>query len=355
MLHRQRGTTEVALSYAALRDGPWLLLLHQLPARPTGLRVRTWRRLQRIGALPVKNGTHTLPDSPTAREHFEWLRAEITAAGGEATIFVARTVDGWTHDALVEDFRRSREGAYTALGREVEKLSRRTSAKAGASTKEQTAKLLQQFGDRLAAIEEVDFFGSAGRDRVRLLVSDLAARMEGGGTRAAGDVTDRREYQGRLWVTRARPGVDRMASAWLIRRFIDAGAQFTFSRDARSAPPQAVPFDMFSLGFSHRGAKCTFEVLCGEFGVHEPAVARISAIVHDVDLKDGAFAAIEAPVIAAVIDGLQLAQPDDHLLLSSGISLFEALYLKFAQGDQPSGPRAVARKRSTRVAASRRR
>ena len=146
-----------------------------------------------------------------------------------------------------------------------------------------------------------------------------------------------------------------MASAWLIRRFIDASAQFTFSSDARSAPPKAIPFDMFGVELSHQGDKCTFEVLCDTFALHEPALTRIAAIVHDLDLKDERFKAVEAPAIGTIIDGLQLAEPDDHLLLSNGISLFEALYLKFAQDAQPSGPRPVARKRTARGRESRRR
>jgi hypothetical protein len=338
----------------ALHRRSWLLLLHQLPSHPTGLRVRTWRRLNQIGALPVKNGAHTLPDSPGSREQFEWLRTEITAAGGQATIFVAETIDRWAHEALVDEFRRSREVTYAALARECEKLSRRTIATARTSTKEVAAKSLQQLRRQLAAVEEVDFFGSAGRDRVRLLLTDLEERLRGGASGPVGEGTLRGEYRDRLWVTRPRPGVDRMASAWLIRRFIDASAQFTFSNETRSAPPKAVPFDMFGVELSHQGENCTFEVLCDTFALHEPALTRIAAIVHDLDLKDERFGAVEAAAIGTVIDGLQLAEPDDHLLLSSGISLFEALYLKFAHDAQPSRPTPVARRRTTRARRSRR-
>ena len=136
-----------------------------------------------------------------------------------------------------------------------------------------------------------------------------------------------------------------MASAWLIRRFIDPQAKFGFTPDPDSAPARSVPFDMFGVEFTHRGELCTFEALCEHFHLLEPALAKIAAIVHDLDLKDGRFGAVEAPAIGAVIDGLRLAHPDDHVLLSSGMTLFEALYLQFVQADRPSGPRPMASRR----------
>ena len=153
-------------------------------------------------------------------------------------------------------------------------------------------------------------------------------------------------YQGRRWVTRPRPGVDRMSSAWLVRRFIDPKAQFGFAEDRHVVPDGAVPFDMFGVEFSHQGDGCTFETLCRTFGIQEPAIDRIAAIVHDLDLKDGRFGAAETGTVGAVIDGLQLATSEDELLLERGITLFESLYLAFAQAARPPGPRQVARPRA---------
>jgi len=155
-------------------------------------------------------------------------------------------------------------------------------------------------------------------------------------------------YHARLWVTRPRPGVDRMSSAWLIRRFIDSKAAFGFVREREKAPEDALPFDMFGVEFGHRGRNCTFETLCDVFSIADPAVARIASIVHDLDLKDGRFRAPESATIGAVIDGLRLAHADDHELLDRGMTLFESLYRTFERTSRRPRPRRVARPQSTR-------
>lgn len=333
----------------------WLLFVHQLPAHPSNLRVRTWRRLQQLGALAVKQAVYALPDSPNAREDFEWLKTEIEAAGAEASVFVADTIDTWSNDALVEEFRRSRQGAYTELAREAEHVLRKLGA--GRQRRTPSRRILQRLRERLAAIERVDFFGSAGRDRVAALVrqieerSTVKSRSPVGSEPGAAAIS----YQGRLWVTRPRPGVDRMASAFLIKRFIDAGARFDFVADREAAPHGAIPFDMFGVDFTHRGELCTFEMLCETFQLDEPALGRIAAIVHDLDLKDGRFGASEALTIGVVIDGLRLTHSDDHELLAEGMTLFEALYTAFAQETLSTGPRPVAKRRRGDSARSQRR
>jgi hypothetical protein len=136
-----------------------------------------------------------------------------------------------------------------------------------------------------------------------------------------------------------------MASAWLIRRFIDPQARFGFAADRDTVPGDAIPFDMFGVDFSHQGDGCTFETLCTRFGIQDPATARVAAIVHDLDLKDARFAAPEGTTVGTVIEGLQLAYADDEALLAQGMSLFEALYRAFEQSSRSTGPRPVARPR----------
>lgn len=325
----------------------WLLLVHQLPSTPSNLRVRTWRRLHQLGAIAVKQAAYMLPDSPTAREDFEWLKAEIEGAGGEATVFAADSVDAWSDDALVEEFRRSRQEAYGELARDVEQalprlISRRARGRARAPA---ARRLLDRFRQRFAAVESVDFFGSAGRDRVVTLLEQFAERVSRGGQPASdarAAETTSPSYHRRLWVTRLRPGVDRMASAWLIRRFIDREARFGFVEDRDRAPADAIPFDMFGVELSHHGEHCTFETLCERFGVGDAAVRRIAAIVHDLDLKDNRFGAPEASTMGMLIHGLQLAYADDEELLAHGITLFDALYRSVEQAMRPVGPRPVA-------------
>lgn len=330
----------------------WLLFVHNLPASPSNLRVRTWRRLQQLGAVPVKQAVYALPDSPAAREDFEWLKAEVKGVGGDATIFAANSIDTWSDDALVEEFRRSRQEAYATLGREIEQVLGRLSAtrRRRGTRKPAVGRLVGAFRERLSALEHIDFFGSAGRDGVVTLLAQLedraldAARAAHTGTTSGS--MDRTVYDGRLWVTRPRPGVDRMSSAWLIRRFVDPHARFGFAPDLEHLPSaEAVPFDMFGVEFSHQADGCTFETLCRVFGIQDQAVGRIAAVVHDLDLKDGRFGAPEAGAIGALIDGLQLATAEDDLLLERGITMFESLYLAFTQAARPPRPRRVARPR----------
>lgn len=337
----------------------WLLFVHQLPPTPSNIRVRTWRRLQQIGAIVIKQAVYVLPDSPAAREDFEWLKAEIEGAGGHASVFAADNVDAWSDDALVDEFRRSRQRGYAELARDVEQTLRRLGARGGRRQDHAPAahRVLEGFRQRFAAIERVDFFGSAGRDRVAALLDQFGEHVSGRGqrppTQAQRGEANADGCQRRLWVTRPRPGVDRMASAWLIRRFIDPEARFGFVPDRETAPREALPFDMFGVDFSHRGEHCTFETLCETFGIGDAALTRLVGIVHDLDLKDGRFGAPDAPTIGMVIDGLQLFHADDDALLAQGMALFEALYRAFEQLARRVGTRPVVRQRSKRPASKR--
>jgi hypothetical protein len=333
----------------------WLILVHQLPPHPSNLRVRTWRRLQQLGAHAVKQAVYLLPDSPAAREDFEWLKTEIEGSGGEAAVFAASSIDAWSDDALVEEFRRARQGDYVALAEELERLLQKLeSPRKRRGRAPSVGRSLEGFRQRLADLERVDFFGSAGRDRVAGLVARLGERARRGARSEPASVSaggfETSSYRGRLWVTRPRPGVDRMGSAWLIRRFIDPDARFGFVADREAAPAGAVPFDMFGVDFTHQADRCTFETLCAAFALTDPALPRLAAIVHDLDLKDARFGAAEAASVGMVIDGLQLAHSDDAALLDHGITLFEALYRAAKQAARAAGPRAVARKATPRRA-----
>lgn len=314
------------------------MLVHQLPASPSNLRVRTWRRLQELGAVGLKQSVYVLPDSAEAREDFEWLKVEIEGSGGEAVVFAADMLDASADAALVEEFRRARQGAYAGLAAELQRVAK---AKPAPRRRDQ----LSRYRQRLAAIERIDFFSSAGRDRVVALLGEIDGAAGPGATLGRHPAPNH-PYRDRLWVTRPRPGVDRMGSAWLVRRFIDPAARFGFCTDAKAAGPDAVSFDMFGGEFTHRGQQCTFETLCQAFAIADPAVIRLGQVIHDLDLKDARFKAPEAPTVGAAIEGLQLSCSDDHTLLEQGATLFEALYRSFAQAHRQPGPKTVARRRA---------
>ena len=314
-------------------------------SRRRPLRVRTWRRLQELGAIAVKQSVYVLPDTPETREDFEWLKVEIEGAGGEAIVYSADHLDPAAETALIEQFRQVRQQTYAELAGELQRIQRTAASRTDPSGRRRD---LARYRERFAAIERVDFFGSAGRDRVMTLLNDLEAVAPPAGTpkgQRLAAVPDAGRYEGRAWVTRPRPGVDRMASAWLIRRFIDSKARFAFITDVKSAG-DALPFDMFGANFGHEADRCTFETLIVRFGITDAAVARIAGIVHDLDLKDGKFGAPEAATVGIAIDGLQLSTTDDGVLLEQGMTLFEALYRSFGQSIRPSRSRPVVPRKS---------
>jgi hypothetical protein len=335
----------------------WLLLVHQLPTRPVSLRVRTWRRMQQLGAVAVKNSVYALPNRPETREDFEWVRAEIVAGGGQATVFQASTIDTISGDDLREAFRRERNEDYRSLVRAVEKIARAAGARRRADPRA-LPKALRLWRERLAEIEALDYFAARGRDAARAAVNRLEALPAG--SRTSAPVTNRdgtldhTAFRRRRWLTRRRPGIDRMASAWLIRRFIDPHAVFAFVAPDAPREPGAVTFDMFEGDFTHEGDRCTFEVLCARFGVHEARLGDIAELVHDLDLKDARFGRPEAPLLGALVDGLRQLHERDEDLLEHGIALFDALYEGQVASSAPprrtrATPGAGRRKRARRA------
>jgi hypothetical protein len=324
----------------------WLLLVHQLPPRPTHVRVKIWRRLQDLGAVAFKNSVYVLPHSAQSREDFEWVRTEIRALGGEATVFTADSVDTFSNDDVAATFRRAREADYATLERDAKAMSARP---AGYRTTGPARRARVQRGQalqaRLAHLDAIAFFPPKNRDAAAAAVAQAVSSGDPAETRSAR--TDRLKtsaFHGRVWVTRPRPGIDRMASAWLIRRFIDAKAHFAFSPTPPAAG-KAIAFDMYGVEFGHTEGGCTFETLVARFGLAWPPITRIAHIVHDLDLKETRYGPAEAAAFAALVEGLRLTYAADAILLKHGMVLFEALYRSFLS---ESGP-------ARRVRASRRR
>jgi hypothetical protein len=334
------------------RPGEWLLIVQHLPAGPSHARVKTWRRLQEIGAVAIRNAVYVLPHSAQSREDFAWIRQEILAMQGQATVFVADAADEGERREIVEAFRAARSADYAELAKDVSRVSRRLTGRgAAAGGRRPEIAPLRQW---LRAIEAIDFFSAPGGDEVRQALAQLESRMARK-TEAAGtplSAARSGEYQGRVWVTRARPGVDRMSSAWLIRTFIDRAATFVFAKRDETPPPGQVPFDMYAGEFSHQGGRCTFEVLAERFAIDDRAVRRIADIVHDVDLKDAKYQPPEAATIAALVEGIRQAHADDAQMLQHGMAMFDALYRSFEASTRPAPP---ARRRPARTGTTTRR
>lgn len=310
------------------------MLVHQIPPKPAYLRVKVGRRLARIGAVALKNTVYVLPRSESAQEDFQWVLREVAGAGGEATLLDAHLIDGLS-DAEVEAlFRNARDVDYAAIAEEARALEKRLGAVAlDEDLRRQVEPELSRLERRIEEVVTIDFFGAAGREPAHGLLAALRSRITPSTVpppspeKSMGD-----EYRDRTWVTRTGVHIDRIASAWLIRRFIDPGATFKFVPAKGYAPePRELRFDMFEAEFSHEGDLCTFEVLCARFHLTEPGLGAVAELIHDIDVKDGKFGRPEGPGLAAQIAGLALLHRDDEGRLARGAELFDELLTYFAR------------------------
>ena len=240
------------------RGRRWLLFIHQLPPKPDYLRVKTRRRLRKLGAVAIKQTVYAVPSSDEGLEDLQWLRREIEADGGSAVIVEAELVEGISDEEL----------------------------------------------DALLATER------AGVD------ADDTRRVS----------TDRVE-PGRTWVTREGVHVDRIASAWLIRRFIDPEARFKFVPSRGYKPrPGELRFDMFEAEYTHVGKECTFQTLLRRFALRDRALRAIGEVVHDIDCKDDQFNRPETAGVASLIRGIAAAHTDDRKRIERGAAVLDDFY-----------------------------
>jgi hypothetical protein len=307
-----------------------MLLIHQIPPTPAYLRVKIGRHLARIGAVAIKNSVYVLPRSDETQEDFQWVLREIVKGGGDASIVEARFIEGLSDDQVIGLFQAQRERDYRELAEQarsvVAELSKRGAIPEG--RRADLAKQLARLRQRATELAAIDFFGAPGREVVEGLLSGMEARMRTiEGIEPAKASLNRAQYQGRTWVTRTGIKVDRMASAWLIRRFIDPDARFKFVPAKGYRPEKGeLRFDMFEAEFTHEGELCTFEVLMQRFGLENPALRTIASIVHDIDVKDAKYGREEAPGIGQIVAGIAAAHPDDEARFQRGTALFDDLY-----------------------------
>jgi hypothetical protein len=294
---------------------PWLLLTFTLPTKRASQRVEVWRKLQRYGAVPLGNSGYLLPNHPANRERFEWLATAIRKYAGEASVVKVKSIDNLSTPQLIARFAEARAREYQELIRELE-------AFLVTPRQKRASRRLSRIRARFREIVEVDFFRSPLQKRVEKLLARADASPKPAGAAAK---VNPREYVGRVWVTRPRPGIDRSASAWLIRRFIDKKARFTFAPE-EEVPREAVPFDMFHAGFGHRGEDCTFETLQKTFRIRDRKVGTLGEMIHDADLLDEKFGRKEGFGIDGVLNGWAKQGMADSEILERGIQLVEAMY-----------------------------
>jgi hypothetical protein len=324
------------MTASAAEDGDarrWWVLAFQLPTQPAYARVKIWRRLQAVGAASFKNALYLMPATEEALEDFEWTLREVRDAGGEGLILDARVVQGFSDDEIIAIFDAAREEQYRAVAEEIRAFSTRFERKRDTPIAEEVAAQHARFHGRISAIEAIDFFQANGREQVRALLRELEPRnisVDTLGTDPAMETEKLNSLKGRTWVTRANIHVDRMASAWLIRRWVDPDAKFKWVADRHYRPETAeIRFDMYQAEFTHEGDQCTFEVLLGRLELKDSALIAIAEIIHDLDLKDQKFGRKETAGIQQLLAGIVASQPSDDARIERATNLFDDLYHSF--------------------------
>ncbi|HEX6565985.1 MAG TPA: chromate resistance protein ChrB domain-containing protein [Chthoniobacterales bacterium] len=304
----------------------WLFLLFNLPAKHASERVKVWRRLKKFGAVQLKTSTYVLPDEPVHYERFQWLAKEIDDGGGEATLVRVKDIEGMPYAAVVALFNEARARDYDEI---VEPLTQLIKERKGRKLVAETfAGELEKVRKRFLEIQEIDYFQSTRGEDTRALfqkAESLDAYKKKPETRARLRVED---FRGKTWVTRPRPEIDRVGSAWLITKFIDQNAKFVFA-NTPAAAPGAIPYDMFEVEFSHHADACTFETLLERFAIRDRAVLRIAELIHDADLEDEKFHRVEGFGVEQIFKGWAKQGLTDQQILTKGFDCFDALYAQF--------------------------
>src|SRR6266849_6739229 len=295
----------------------WLLLLLRLPATHKAERVAVWRRLKKMGAVQIKTSTYLLPDEPAQYEQFQWLAQQIRDYGGDSTLVRAQEIEGLTSEKAIAMFNEARARDYVELRRSLQTFIDRRKKMDAEEAAAGLGRLTRQFRE----IRAVDFFDSPrGHD-----IAMLLRRAEGPRRSRQLERLDVQQYQGKTWLTRPRPEIDRVGSAWLISKFIDRKPKFVFAPKA-DADPDAIPFDMLDAEFSHHGNYCTFETLTKRFALSDKSLAKIGEMIHDADLDDARFQRVEAVGIDRVLKGWAKEGLPDEEILRRGFGCFDALY-----------------------------
>jgi hypothetical protein len=313
---------------------PWLVFSYSLPSKgQSSPRVALWRRLRRLGAIALTGGSHVLPAREEDLEAFQWLAEEVQQAKGEALVMRVEQFEGLTDADLIERFRRARAQDYAALDAKAVALQDHLKAERKPEGRSRLRERLERLRRQHADIARIDFFDAP---EGSLVASHLAriAQALATGEASLGVVGPAaiQAYRDRRWVTRPRPHVDRLASIWLIRRFINPAAVIRY---ANTPEADEVAFDMRDGTFSHRGNLCTFETMVVAFGLEDPSLRLMGEIVHEIDLRDGRYVHPETAVIDAVLKGWLLMGFSDQELEAHGVALFEGLYAAFARGGRP--------------------
>ncbi len=314
----------------------WLLIFYSVPSHPVSTRMKIWRKLVRSGAVQLKGAVYIIPATDEHQEFFQWLIGEVRSLGGDGAFVRSSAIETMSDAEVRELFIGQISEEYRGLDKAVAALEQKFQSIRKGTKLQDKPRLIDQLARAVKNFEEIrkrDFFTSTTGDTVKKRLQQLESGLKGLDRAVAGEeaaISPKRaeQYQNRVWITRKKPFVDRMASAWLIKRFIDPNATFKFieERELTAGGPDTTAFDLRNAEFTHVGDLCTFEVLVKTFGIRDRAVKQIAEIVHELDVKDDKYDNAGTAGVDEILSGIRKTGRDDRDALERGIFVFEMLY-----------------------------
>lgn len=314
----------------------WLMIFYTVPSKPVSSRMKIWRRLAKAGAVQLKGAVYILPYNEEHLELCQWLVSEVAGMKGEGAFVKVSRVETIADKEIIALFNHQREKDYISVEKRLEELERKINSIQKGGSIQDIRRLSEEFNRysrEFEDIKKIDFFGSkTGTDlkkKIEILQKEIKTVSKPAIKPVPSVVSrDIEDYQGKTWVTRKNPFVDRMASAWLIKRFVDKRAVFKFidEKDLESLDKKAVAFDIRGGEFTHIGDMCTFEVLIKAFGLKDKTLKKIAGIVHELDIKDEKHKNPEAKGVEDILTGIRKTAKGDSEALEKGMAVFEMLY-----------------------------
>ena len=310
----------------------WLILIHQIPAKPTYFRAKIWRRLQQLGAIPIKQAVYTMPKTDQALEDLGWIAKEIIDQGGEAIILDACLLEGLTDEQVIQLFQKTRRADYEKILEDARSLmdsyhSQQVSDSFLSDCKASLRRLKKAF----KATVNIDFFPAPEQGQVESYLDDIESTLDQFSEPNVTHVSKNIKISGYTWVTRSNVFVDRMASAWFIKRFIDKNVLFKFVEATHYQPSKdELRFDMHEAEYTHQNDMCTFEVLVQTFCPQNSGLVQIAKLVHDIDLKDDSYGLPETAGILVVLESIVATNQDDLKRIEQASTIFDGLLTSYS-------------------------
>ena len=310
-----------------MNNNKWLFFSFSVPSRLQGFRVKIWRRLNALGAVQIKNSIYVLPANAQSQEQLTWMGKETDEQGGESLIIANGNLLNIADTQVAAAFTKARDEDYGALSEEIRAVV------AEPDSQERLA-ALRKFEKRLEAIRAIDFFPSGKGAALQKMIDEAQPTPTEG--HPVISMADAAHYRQKNWVTRANPYVDRLASFWLVKRFIDPAPRIVFLQESETVPtgPDVVSFDMAQADFTHVGGLITFEVIAEAFGLAAQVPPRMREVIKAIDLEELEAAPAETPGVKRMLDGLVATHDDDHVRTEQALAFFDTLLASYTATEQ---------------------